>query len=99
MKPENSHAIKCLDDMTLQVDLVELSSFPSTDVAVAVRKPGDRCQTIIRALSAFVLFRSSFNFPEIDERCIFRSDNCEQLVVRGPGEKCNFKIARERFLV
>ena len=99
MEPENTHAIKCLDDMSLQVDLVELSSFPSTDVALAVRKPGNRRQAIIRALSAFVLFGSSFNFPEIDERCVFRSDNCEQLVVWGPGEKGYFKITRERFLV
>jgi len=99
MKPENSHAIECLDNMALQVDLVELSSFPATDIAVAVGKPSHGCQAIVWALTAFVFFGSGFNFPKIYERCVFRSDDCQQLIVWGPGEKRHFKITRERFLV
>ena len=99
MKPKNPYAIKCLDYLALQADLIKLPSFSTTDVAIAVWKPRHRCQAIIWALPAFVLFGSTFYFPKIDKRCVFRSDDGQQLVVGGPGEKCYFKITRKRFLV
>ena len=99
MKPKHSHAIEGLENMPLQVDLVELSSLSPTNVALAIGEPGHGCQTIIRALSAFVLLRPAFYLPEIDKRCVLRSNNSKELVVWRPGEKRHFKITGESFLV